>query len=167
MIVRAALESDISRVRDIYAHYVEHEVGTFEEVSPDVGTLTERMRMGLVAGGQWFVADAGDQVVGFAYYGPYRPRSAYRFTVEDSVYVRDDARGTGVGTALLAALVEHATVAGFRQMIAAIGSSDNAGSIALHARLGFSRAGALHDVGFKFGRMLDVVFMQRALFNPR
>ncbi|NMI01236.1 GNAT family N-acetyltransferase [Pseudonocardia acidicola] len=165
MLIREALPADIPAIQAIYAHHVRHGVGTFEEVPPDPATMAGRMRTGRAAGGHWLVAEApaGGPTAGYAYYGPYRARSAYRFAVEDSVYIRDDARGTGVGTALLSALVEHATAAGYRQMIAAIGSSDNAGSISLHTRLGFTRSGVLRDVGFKFDRWLDVVLMQREL----
>jgi len=168
--VRDAGPADAAQLAAIYAHYVLHEVGTFEEEPPDGATLAERMWTGIAAGGHWLVAvaaaraDGGaGEALGFAYYGPYRTRSAYRYTVEDSVYVRADVRGTGIGTTLLTALVEHATAAGFRQMVAAIGGSDNIGSTAVHARLGFAEAGVLRGVGHKFGRTLDVVLMQRAL----
>lgn len=170
MRVRVAVAEDLPAIQATYAHHVLHGVGTFEEEPPDAVEMADRMAQGIAAGGCWLVAESGaapNGVVGFAYYGPYRPRSAYRFTVEDSVYVDQDARGTGIGTALLGELVQRATAAGFRQMVAAIGGSDNAGSIALHARLGFTEAGVLRDVGLKFGRMLDVVLMQRALDPTR
>jgi L-amino acid N-acyltransferase YncA len=158
MLVRAAAAEDADVIRAIYAHHVRYGVGTFEEDPPDVAEMRSRMRSG-----RWLVAEADDRVLGYACYGPYRARSGYRFTVEDSVYVRPDATGRGVGSRLLAALVEHARAAGHRQMVAAIGSSDNAASIALHESQGFVRAGVLTGVGVKLGRVLDVVLLQRAL----
>jgi len=164
--VRVAVAADLPAIQATYAHHVLRGVGTFEEEPPDAAEMAARMTQGVAAGGCWLAAESDgalNGVVGFAYYGPYHPRSAYRFTVEDSVYVDEGARGTGIGTALLGGLVQRATAAGFRQMVAVIGSSDNAGSIALHARLGFTEAGVLRDVGLKFGRLLDVVLMQRTL----
>lgn len=178
MRVRPATSADAAAILAIYAHHVLHGVGTFEEEPPGLAEIGARMRSG-----RWVVAEdgAGDRgagedrvvddgeagrgsrVAGYAYYGPYRPRSAYRYTVEDSIYVHPDATGRGIGSLLLAALVEHASAAGFRQMVAAVGSSDNVASIALHERHGFVRAGVLADVGLKFGRTLDVVLLQRAL----
>jgi L-amino acid N-acyltransferase YncA len=158
MRVRPATSADADAIHAIYAHHVLHGVGTFEEEPPDLAEIGLRMRRG-----HWVVAAGGGQVGGYAYYGPYRPRSAYRFTVEDSIYVHPDAMGRGVGSLLLAALVEHAEAAGYRQMVAAVGSSDNIASIALHERHGFVRAGLLADVGLKFGRSLDVVLLQRGL----
>ena len=166
MRVRVAVAADLPAIQATYAHHVLRGVGTFEEEPPDAAEMAARMTQGVAAGGCWLAAESDgalNGVVGFAYYGPYHPRSAYRFTVEDSVYVDEGARGTGIGTALLGGLVQRATAAGFRQMVAVIGSSDNAGSIALHARLGFTEAGVLRDVGLKFGRLLDVVLMQRTL----
>ena len=158
MRVRTAGAGDAAAIQSIYAHHVRHGVGTFEEEPPDRGEIESRMR-----GGHWLVAEDGGRVLGYATYGPYRMRSGYRYTVEDSVYVRPDATGRGVGAGLLAALVDHARAAGLRQMVAAVGSSDNAASIALHERQGFVRAGVLTGVGLKFGRVLDVVLLQRAL----
>jgi L-amino acid N-acyltransferase YncA len=158
MQLRAATAEHADAIQSIYAHHVRHGVGTFEEEPPDRDEIESRMR-----GGHWVVAEDDSQVLGYAYYGPYRARTGYRFTVEDSVYVRPDATGRGVGAALLAALVEHARAAGLRQLVAAVGSSDNAASIALHERQGFVRAGLLTGVGLKFGRVLDVVLLQRAL----
>ena len=102
-------------------------------------------------------------VLGFGYYGQFRDRAAYRFTVEDSVYVREGVRGQGVGKAIVGALLEHATAAGFKQMLALIGDSENAGSIGVHASLGFLPVGTMRKVGYKFDRWLDVVTMQKAL----
>jgi phosphinothricin acetyltransferase len=156
--VRAATPSDAGAIQRIYAHHVRHGVGTFEEEPPDRVEIEARMRQG-----HWVVAEADGRVLGYACYGPYRPRSGYRLTVEDSVYVRPDALGRGVGSRLLAALVEHARGAGYRHVVAAVGSSDNTASIALHERHGFVRVGLLPGVGLKFGRTLDVVLLQREL----
>ena len=158
MLVRAASPDDAAAIQAIYSHHVRHGVGTFEEDPPDVAAMATRMRTG-----RWVIAQDEGDVIGYAYYSAYRSRSAYRFTVEDSVYVRADAAGRGAGSALLSALVEQATAAGMRQMVAAVGSSDNAASIALHERHGFVRVGVLTDVGVKRGRSLDVVLLQRAL----
>ena len=158
MQLRAATAEDARAVQSIYAHHVLHGVGTFEEEPPDRGEIESRMRSG-----HWVVAEEDGQVLGYAYYGPYRARSGYRFTVEDSVYVHPGAIGRGVGGRLLAVLVEHARSAGLRQMVAAVGSSDNTASISLHERHGFVRAGVLAGVGLKLGRVLDVVLLQRAL----
>jgi phosphinothricin acetyltransferase len=111
----------------------------------------------------WLVADDGGEVVGYAYAGPYRPRLAYRHTVEDSIYIRADRLGAGVGRVLMPALIDATQACGMRQMIAVIGDSSNQASINLHRRFGFKDAGLLKDVGFKFGRWLDTVFMQRSL----
>jgi phosphinothricin acetyltransferase len=114
-------------------------------------------------GWSWLVAVDATGVTGYGYYQQIRDRSAYRFTAEDSIYVRDDVRGQGVGKALVVALVDAATQAGFRQMIAVIGDSENVGSIGVHTSLGFRKVGVLHATGLKFGRWLDTVYMQRAL----
>jgi phosphinothricin acetyltransferase len=156
--VWAATSSDAGEIQRIYAHHVRHGVGTFEEEPPDRAEIEARMRQG-----HWLVAETDGRLLGYAYYGPYRSRSGYRLTVEDSVYVRPDAAGRGVGSRLLAALVEHAHAAGYRQLVAAVGSSDNVASIALHERHGFVRVGLLPGVGLKFGRTLDVVVLQREL----
>lgn len=154
MQVRTATAADATAVHAIYAHHVRHGVGTFEEDPPDIAVIAARMDTGY-----WLVAE-DSAVRGYAYYAPYRPRSAYRFTVENSIYVHPDAVGRGIGHLLLAQLVGHARAAGLRQMVAAVGSSDNRASIALHERHGFRHAGVLRGVGRKFGRTLDVVLLQ-------
>ncbi len=163
MQIRAATEADLPEIQAIYAHHVLHGAGTFEETPPSVEDLTVRFR-GIVGRGWSYLVSVDDTgVLGYAYYTQYRDRSAYRYTAEDSIYVRDDVRGQGVGKALVARLLEQAEAAGFRQMIAVVGDSENIGSIGVHASLGFQRAGLLRASGLKFGRWVDAVYMQRAL----
>ncbi|KAJ3111209.1 hypothetical protein HK100_002769 [Physocladia obscura] len=164
MNIRAAELADVPEVQAIYAHHVLHGVGTFEEEAPPVEEMERRYRAVVGRGWAYLVAaDARGAVAGYAYFGQMRDRSAYRLTAETSIYVRHDARGLGVGKALLARLLDLATAAGFRQAVAVIGDSANAASIALHASLGFQHVGLLRSVGLKFGRWVDVVMMQRAL----
>ncbi len=125
--------------------------------------MQERYQAIIHQGWSFLVASDATGVLGYAYFTQMRDRSAYRFTAEDSIYVREDVRGQGVGKALVQQLLSDATVAGFRQMIAVIGDSENVGSIGVHASLGFHRAGLLRASGFKFGRWVDTVYMQRAL----
>src|SRR5580698_2124393 len=138
-----AADADLPYIASIYGHHVLTGTGTFETAPPSIEEIGVRRAAGLAGGYPWLVARDATGVLGFGYYGPFRPRSAYRWTVEDSVYVRDDARGQGVGAALLTALVAEAEAAGFRQMFALIGDSANAGSIGVHARLGFSHTGIM------------------------
>jgi len=147
----------------VYAPHVVRGTATFELEPPDPAEMERRWRDVTSRGLPYLVAVSGDEVVGYAYAAPYRPRAAYRFTLEDSVYLRDDARGKGIGRALLAALIEASERAGARQMIAVIGDSGNAASIGVHVALGFRHIGVLASVGNKFSRWLDVVLMQRAL----
>jgi L-amino acid N-acyltransferase YncA len=161
--LRAAQESDLAAVTAIYALHVRTGTASFEVQPPDEAEMGRRWRDVVERGWPYLVALSAGRVVGFAYAGAYRPRPAYRFTVEDSVYVENEARGRGLGRALLGALIEAAETAGARQMIAVIGDSANAASVRLHASLGFSRVGLLRSVGRKFERWLDVVLMQREL----
>lgn len=163
MDIRAAAPPDLPDVQAIYAYHVLHGAGTFEEVPPTVEEMTERFAGIVATDCAFLVATDATGVLGYAYYNRYRPRSAYRFTAETSIYVRDDVRGQGVGKALVAALLVHAEAAGFRQMVAVIGDSENVGSIGVHSSLGFHRAGLLRASGLKFGRWVDTVYMQRAL----
>jgi phosphinothricin acetyltransferase len=163
MPIRDARPEDAPAVAAIYAHHVLHGTGTFEEVPPAVADVAERIARVQAAGNAWLVAEEAGEVVGYGYFTAFRDRSAYRFTGEDSVYVRDDVRGQGVGKALVAELLERAEARGFRQMIAVIGDSENVGSIGLHLSLGFRQAGVLRAAGLKFGRWVDVVTMQKAL----
>jgi phosphinothricin acetyltransferase len=163
MQVRPASEADVPAIQSIYAHHVLHGTGTFEEEPPPVEEMLERFRKVVDHGWSWLVAVDATGVLGYAYYAQFRDRSAYRYCAEDSVYVREDVRGQGVGKALVAQLIDDATRQGMRQMIAVIGDSENVGSIGVHATLGFHVIGTMRSVGVKFGRWLDVVSMQRAL----
>jgi L-amino acid N-acyltransferase YncA len=163
MEIRDATEADVPDIQAIYAHHVLHGTGTFEEDPPEVEEMLIRFRKVLTQGCVWLVAADATGVLGYGYYTPFRDRSAYRFTVEDSIYVREDVRGQGVGKALVSRLIELATAAGLRQMIAVIGDSENVGSIGVHASLGFHMIGTMKSAGVKFGRWLDVVTMQRPL----
>lgn len=162
-ILRDATEADLDQMRAIYAGHVLHGTASFELTPPDAAEFSRRYTAVRSAKLPWLAAELGGQVVGYAYAGTYRPRPAYRFTVEDSVYVSPEAQGRGLGRALLSAIIEHATAAGCRQMVAVVGDSANHGSIALHEKLGFRRVGTLSNVGFKFGRWLDTVLLQRSL----
>lgn len=163
MIIRDAVTADLPGMTAIYAHHVRTGTGTFEEIPPDAAEMAARLEKVQSEGCAWLVAEQDGAVVGYAYYIPFHSRSAYRFTAEDSIYVRDDQRGMGVGKALVQALLDRATAQGFRQMLAVIGDSENVGSIGLHAALGFRQVGLMRAVGLKFGQWVDVVTMQRAL----
>jgi L-amino acid N-acyltransferase YncA len=163
MEIRTATERDLPEIQSIYAYHVLHGTGTFEEQPPSVEEIAERFAKVVTHGWSWLVATDATGVLGFAYYTQFRDRSAYRYCAEDSVYVREDVRGQGVGKALVARLVEHAAASGMRQMIAVIGDSENTGSIGVHASLGFQMVGTLRAAGIKFGRWVDVVSMQRPL----
>ena len=163
MDIRPVEAAYIPEIQAIYAHHVLHGSGTFEEVPPSVEEV--RQRFAAITGRGWSVLAAVDEtgVLGYAYFSQLRDRSAYRYTAEDSIYVRDDVRGQGVGKALVARVLQEAEAAGFRQMIAVIGDSENIGSIGVHASLGFKQVGVLRASGLKFGRWVDTVYMQRAL----
>jgi L-amino acid N-acyltransferase YncA len=163
MQIRAAKPSDVPEMQAIYAHHVLHGTGTFEEVPPSVEEMGAHFAHVTERGWSWLVASDDTGVVGYAYYQQFRDRSAYRCCAENSIYIREDVRGQGVGKALVARLLEEATERGFRQMIAVVGDAENVGSIGVHASLGFTRVGTLRAAGLKFGRWLDVVYMQRAL----
>jgi L-amino acid N-acyltransferase YncA len=163
VIVRSAVETDIEAITAIYAHHVRYGTGTFETEPPDRSEMAGRWREVNAKGLPWLVAEDDGEIVGYAYASPYRARVAYRYTVEDSVYVRVDRLGAGLGRLLLPTLILATQACGMRQMIAVIGDSGNQASIRLHRGFGFRDAGLLKDVGFKFGRPLDTVFMQRSL----
>ncbi len=163
MDIRQATTSDIPDIQTIYAYHVLNGTGTFEEEPPSVEEMLARYQKVMDKGCAWLVACDATGVLGYGYYAPFRDRSAYRYTVEDSIYVRQDVRGQGVGKALVARLIELATEKGLRQMIAVIGDSENVGSIGVHASLGFHMIGTMKSAGIKFGRWIDVVSMQRPL----
>jgi L-amino acid N-acyltransferase YncA len=161
--IRDAKETDIASITAIYAHHVIHGTGSFEIEPPD-GDEMERRRLDVVSRGlPYFVAEAGGEVIGYAYAALYRTRVAYRFTLEDSVYIHKDHMGHGVGEALLRRLIDASRDWGCRQLVAVIGDSENLGSIRVHEKLGFRHSGVLRDVGFKFDRWLDTVMMQLSL----
>ena len=163
VVVRDATDADMAAVQAIYAHHVRHGLASFEEVPPTTAELASRRVAVLQLGLPYLVAARDGRVVGYSYASLYRPRSAYRFTLEDSVYVAEGHGGLGIGSALLERLIARCETGRWRQMIAVIGDSGNAGSIALHRRFGFRPAGTLASVGFKLGRWVDSVLMQRAL----
>lgn len=163
IVLRLAERGDMPAIHAIYAHHVLHGVASFEEVPPDEAELDRRRGDILARGLPYLVATRDSAVRGYAYAGLYRPRSAYRYTVEDSVYIAPDAVGQGFGRALLGDLIARCTALGMRQMLAVIGDSGNSASIRLHESLGFRRAAFLQSVGFKHGRWVDSVFMQLAL----
>ena len=163
VLIRACGAADMAGVQAIYAHHVLHGLATFEEVPPDEAEMARRRDEVLGRGLPYLVAEKDGRLLGYAYAGPYRARSAYRFAVEDSIYLDPGAMGRGIGTRLLAGLIADCTAAGARQMLAVIGDSGNAGSIAVHARAGFRHVGTFRSVGFKFGRWVDTVLMQLPL----
>lgn len=163
MTIRACEPRDIPAITAIYRREVLEGSASFEIDPPDEAEM-HRRRLALVAAGcPYLVAAADGAVLGYACAGPYRPRPAYRYTLEDSVYIRGDARGRGLGRLLLGALVEAAAAGGFRQMVAVIGDSANQPSVALHEALGFAKVGVFRSVGWKHGCWLDSVLMQRSL----
>jgi L-amino acid N-acyltransferase YncA len=163
MCVRDATEDDLPAIAAIYGHHVLNGTGSFEEEPPSPETMRTRFCAVRERDLPWLVAEADGRVLGYAYARPYHERSAYRYTLEDAVYVAPDAAGGGVGRALLGEVLSRCTAAGYRQMVAIIGDSGNAASIGLHRALGFRPVGVLREVGLKFGRPLDSVIMQRAL----
>lgn len=161
--VRDAEAADMAEIQSIYAHHVLHGLATFEEVPPPVAEMANRRAAVLAAGLPYLAAEVDGRVVGYSYATAFRARPAYRYTIEDSVYVREGLAGRGIGLALLGELIRRCEAGPWRQMIAVIGDTANEASIALHRRLGFAHAGTLAAVGFKLGRWVDTVQMQRAL----
>jgi L-amino acid N-acyltransferase YncA len=161
--IRPAIAADLSFVTDIYADAVRFGTATFELVPPDLAEMTRRFQALMDGGFPYFVAVLEGRVVGYAYAGEYRSRPAYRFTVENSIYLQPVIHRRGIGRQLLQRLVAECEARGYRQMIGVIGDSANAGSIGVHARCGFQMIGTHPNVGFKFGRWLDIVMMQREL----
>jgi phosphinothricin acetyltransferase len=161
--IRPAVAADLPFITGIYEHAVRYGTATFELIPPDLAEMTRRFAALIEGGFPYLVACLEGRVVGYAYAGAYRPRPAYRFTVENSVYLEPAVHRRGIGLQLLRRLIAESEARGYRQMIAVIGDSANAGSIGVHTICGFAMIGTHPDVGFKFGRWLDTVMMQRAL----
>lgn len=162
-LIRSATEADAAALAAVYGHHVLHGFGTFEEIPPSPAEMDQRRRAIVAHGLPYLVAEDAGKVLGYAYAAPFRPRAAYRFTVEDSVYVAPDAVGRGVGRAVLSAVLDAAAAMGLRQVVAVIGDSENSASVGLHRALGFEPSGVGRNVGFKHGRWVDIVWMQKAL----
>ena len=161
--IRPAIAADLPAITSIYEQAVLYGTATFELLPPDLAEMTRRFTALVEGGFPYLVATLEGHVVGYAYAGAYRPRPAYRFTVENSVYLAPSIHRRGIGLQLLQRLIAESEARGYRQMIAVIGDSANAGSIGVHTRCGFKMIGTHPAVGFKFGRWLDTVMMQRAL----
>ena len=161
--IRPSRDDDIDAITLIYAHHVLHGTGTFEVDPPSVQDMRARRAEVLARGLPWLIAESDNQVSGFAYCNWFKPRPAYRFSAEDSIYLAPHANGQGLGRALLAELTTQAERAGVRKLIAVIGDSGNTGSIGVHRALGFQHVGVLASCGWKLDRWLDVVLMERSL----
>lgn len=162
-LLRDSAEPDLPAIQAIYAHHVRHGSASFELEPPDLAEMAERRRALLARGLPYLVAEAAGRVAGYAYAGPYRPRPAYRYALEVSVYVAPDRHRLGLGRLLLGGLIARTEALGYRQLIAVVGDSANSASIGLHEALGFRQAGRLRSVGWKHARWLDSVFLQRSL----
>jgi len=162
-VIREAITADMPTILSIYANEVLHGLATFEDTEPTLQEMLLRRKVILDLGFPYLVAERAGKIVGYSYASTHRPRPAYRYSVENSVYVDKNHRGKGVGCALLENLIEICEKSGFMQMVAVIGDSQNTGSIALHKSLGFREVGMLYSVGFKFDRWVDTTIMQRAL----
>ena len=161
--IRAAIEADLPFITEIYEHAVRYGTATFELIPPDLAEMTRRFRALMDGGFPYLVAGMDGDVIGYAYAGPYRPRPAYRFTVENSIYLKPAIHRRGIGLLLMRHLLRECEARGYRQMIAVIGDSANAGSISVHTKCGFQMIGTHPNVGLKFGRWLDTVMMQLSL----
>jgi L-amino acid N-acyltransferase YncA len=162
-LIRPSRDEDLDAIARIYGHHVLHGTGTFETTPPSVADMTTRRADVLTKGLPWLVVEDGGQVLGFAYGNWFKPRPAYRFSAEDSIYMAPEAAGKGLGRALLAELLAALERAGVRRVMAVIGDSANAGSIGVHRALGFEPAGVITSCGWKFDRWLDIVLMQKPL----
>lgn len=163
--IRAATPADAADLADVYRHHVLHGTATFEEEPPGAAEMAARLEGVQANGWPWLVAHTDGIVAGYAYARQLNERAGYRYSCENSIYIRHDHVGRGIGTALLVALIDAAMGCGFRRMFAVIGDSANLASRVLHSRQGFSDAGTLREAGFKFGRPIDVVYMQRTLME--
>jgi len=162
-LIRPSQDSDIDAITRIYAHHVLHGTGTFETTPPSIDDMVARRADVLAKGLPWLVLEDAGQVQGFAYGNWFKPRPAYRFSVEDSIYLAPEAAGRGLGKALLAELLAALERGGTRQVMAVIGDSGNTGSVGVHKALGFAHVGVVPSCGWKFGRWLDIVLMHRSL----
>ena len=162
-LIRPSREDDLDAITRIYGHHVLHGTGTFETTPPSLADMTARRADVLAKGLPWLVAEEGGQVLGFAYGNWFKPRPAYRFSVEDSIYMDPAAHRKGLGRALLAELLAVLERTGTRKVMAVIGDSANAGSIGVHKALGFEPVGVVQSCGWKFDRWLDIVLMQKTL----
>jgi len=165
LLIRPSTDADLPQITAIYAEAVLNGTGTFELEVQDEAEMGKRRADVLGKGLPWLVAERGARVLGYAYANHFRPRRAYRFCVEDSIYLHPEARGQGLGSLLLAELMARCQALGARQMVAVIGDSQNLGSVGVHRRAGFEHTGLLKSAGWKFERWLDVVMMQKALGN--
>jgi phosphinothricin acetyltransferase len=163
VLIRASVDSDVPAITEIYRHHVLHGTGSFEIVPPDESEMRGRREKILRAGCPWLVAEMQGDVVGYAYAGPFHTREAYRFTLEDSIYVKHGSSGQGVGGRLLEKLIEACRKSSYKKIVALIGDSANVGSIRIHERCGFQHSGVLKSVGIKQDRWLDVILMQLEL----
>jgi phosphinothricin acetyltransferase len=163
VIIRPSQDADVPAIAAIYRHHVLHGVASFEEIPPELDEAARRRREVVGHGLPYLVAERSGRILGYCYAAPYRSRSAYRFTLEDSIYIDQAEVGRGLGRALLTSLLDRCAQLGYRQMVAVIGGSDTWPSLRLHAAVGFARIGVLPAVGFKFGSWVDIVLMQRAL----
>lgn len=163
IVLRDVSDADLPAIQEIYAFQVLHGVSSWEEVPPDLPEIGRRRDGVLAAGYPYRVAYQGDKILGYAYASAYRPRPAYRYTVENSIYIAEDAQRSGVGRLLLTDLIAVCTAKGYRQMIAIIGDSNNARSIDFHLKMGFKPVGEIKGIGYKFGKWLDSVVLQLAL----
>lgn len=161
--IRASRDDDVAAVATIYAHHVLHGTGTFETEPPSPADMAARRADVLSKGLPYLVAERDGQVLGFAYCNWFKPRPAYRFSAEDSIYIADEARGQGLGAQMLAALEQAAEAAGVRKLIAVIGDSANVGSVGVHRKQGFSHVGTIKDCGWKFGEWRDIVLMEKVI----
>jgi len=163
LLIRESRDEDVAAIAAIYGHHVLHGIASFEEVAPTAEEMARRRAEVLARGLPYMVGERAGRVVGYCYAGPYRTRVGYRFSVEDSIYIDPAEVGRGIGRALLSRVIERSAELGYRQMVAVIGGSETLASIRLHAALGFAPVGVHRAIGFKFGRWIDSVLMQRPL----